>query len=616
MSVATSRRSVSLLDVYKIWDLFAGLEGSRLAKALLRGELAVLQFSSGVLLFHPRRGPCPAPGDVELTAPQRLKQLGDLEGRRVTAVSVVNDDRVLALDFHGFTLVLEWVREGNIILLDGEGKILYAYRQKSMRDRSVKRGEAYTPPPKLADASEHPLVVAEKALALGRRSLVTALSQASSLPPEVVYEAAFRLGVDPSSAPGSVGEAVRVLEKAREIFVEALEDKRGGYVVESGSRRAVYPFNPLHLSDRAFRVDFPAEFPRYMAESLLAEEHAPESSPAEKALEALRSLEAAARLVLDNAPRIQGVLEHYRALREQGLSWRSIEEAVRSAHPEVKSIDHERWSIVVSIGGVDVEVDARRSAYANAESLFEKAKSLKARIPQLAAKPEEPVRVRVSPKGGGREPWYRDFRFFYTTNGFLVVAGKSAGQNELLVRRYMEDRDIFLHADIHGAPATVLKTGGREVPEKDIYEAAQFAACYSSAWRAGLAAIDVFWVPASQVSKSPPSGEYLGKGAFMIYGKRNWIRGVPLELLVGYDGSNVVALPASRSPQGGCFLKLTPGPLSRELTSRKIADFLLRECRVKVKVADILKLLPSGTFHVERWVRVGRAWPHLPPSPF
>ncbi len=604
VSSAGGRRSVSLLDVYKLWDLFASVEGSRLVKALAQGSLVVLQFSSGILLFHPRRGACPVLEGVELANPSRLKPLRDLEGRRVNAVSVVNDDRVLALEFAGSTLVLEWVREGNIVLLDAGWKILYALEEKTMRDRAIRRGEPYKPPPRLADFSAPAWEVVEKAFSLKRRNIVTAISQASSLPPEVVYEAAFRLGIDPQSKLGSAGDALRVLEEAREIYLEALADKRSGYKVETGSGLEVYPFKPLHLGSSPVPVDFQEEFPPYMSRIMLSEEAATRATPADKAEEALKAIEASARLLMENAPRVQEVIDYYRALREQGLAWKAIEEEVAAKYPEAKGFDHAKWTITLALGGMDIEVDARRSAYANAEALFEKAKSLRAKIPLLATSKPEPKRVVVPARRAGGGPWYKDFRFFFTSSGFLVVAGKSAGQNELLVRRYMEEHDIFLHADIHGAPSTILKTGGREVPEKDIFEAAQFAACYSSAWKAGLMAVDVYWVPATQVSKAAPSGEYLGKGAFMIYGKRNWIRGVPLELLVGYSGGAVVALPASRSPEEGCFLKLTPGPLARELTARKIVDFLRRECGVKAKLEEVLKLLPAGTFHVERWVKV------------
>jgi Predicted RNA-binding protein homologous to eukaryotic snRNP len=50
---------------------------------------------------------------------------------------------------------------------------------------------------------------------------------------------------------------------------------------------------------------------------------------------------------------------------------------------------------------------------------------------------------------------------------------------------------------------------------------------------------DVYWVEPDQVSKTPVSGEFVPKGAFIIRGHRNYIRGAKLEISIGiveYDG--------------------------------------------------------------------------------
>ena len=48
-----------------------------------------------------------------------------------------------------------------------------------------------------------------------------------------------------------------------------------------------------------------------------------------------------------------------------------------------------------------------------------------------------------------------------------------------------------------------------------------------------LTALNVYWVHPEQVSKTPPSGEYLTKGSFIIRGNKNFIRGVPLKIAIG-----------------------------------------------------------------------------------
>jgi len=68
-----------------------------------------------------------------------------------------------------------------------------------------------------------------------------------------------------------------------------------------------------------------------------------------------------------------------------------------------------------------------------------------------------------------------------------------------------------------------------------IKEAADFVASYSRAWKETWGIVDVFYVKPSQVSKSPPSGEYLPKGSFIISGKKNFIKNAKTELAIALE---------------------------------------------------------------------------------
>ena len=135
-----------------------------------------------------------------------------------------------------------------------------------------------------------------------------------------------------------------------------------------------------------------------------------------------------------------------------------------------------------------------------------------------------------------RKEWYEKFRWFTSSDGFLVVAGKDAVSNEVLVKKHAEPEEPVFHAEIAGAPFVVVKTEGKAPSEQALREAGAFAAAFSRAWREGAGSADVYWVAPSQLSKSGPSGEYVARGAFAVSGKRNWMRGVPLKLAVGVVG--------------------------------------------------------------------------------
>ncbi|MDY7082724.1 MAG: NFACT RNA binding domain-containing protein, partial [Halobacteria archaeon] len=96
--------------------------------------------------------------------------------------------------------------------------------------------------------------------------------------------------------------------------------------------------------------------------------------------------------------------------------------------------------------------------------------------------------------------WYDRFRWFRTSDGFLVIGGRNADQNEEIYKKYMEPHDLFFHTQAEGGPITVLKTtepdesvdDDIEVPQSSKREAAQFAASYSSVWDAGQYSADVY----------------------------------------------------------------------------------------------------------------------------
>lgn len=119
--------------------------------------------------------------------------------------------------------------------------------------------------------------------------------------------------------------------------------------------------------------------------------------------------------------------------------------------------------------------------------------------------------------------WFEKFYWFVSSENYLIIGGRDAQQNELIVKRYMRPKDIYVHADIQGASSVIIRnsTGG-EIPPKTLLEAGTMAISYSVAWDAKVVT-NAYWVNSDQVSKTAPSGEYLGTGSFMIRGKKNFL---------------------------------------------------------------------------------------------
>uniref|UniRef100_A0A915JIT5 Uncharacterized protein n=1 Tax=Romanomermis culicivorax TaxID=13658 RepID=A0A915JIT5_ROMCU len=132
--------------------------------------------------------------------------------------------------------------------------------------------------------------------------------------------------------------------------------------------------------------------------------------------------------------------------------------------------------------------------------------------------------------------WFEKFLWFISSDGYLVVGGREAQQNELLVKRYLKTGDAYVHADIRGASSVIVKNRAlssvkAELPPKTLSEAGTMAICHSAAWDAKVVT-SAWWVHADQVTKTAPAGEYLTTGSFMIRGKKNFLP--PCQLVMGF----------------------------------------------------------------------------------
>ncbi len=194
-----------------------------------------------------------------------------------------------------------------------------------------------------------------------------------------------------------------------------------------------------------------------------------------------------------------------------------------------------------------------------------------------------------------KKSWFDKFIHFYASEGSLVVGGRNAKQNDMLFSKHIQPEDYFLHADIRGSPAVVLKNPSAS--QQELLEAAQFTACYSSAWKRGFGSVDVYAVKASNVSKHFHGG-YLDQGAFAISGERRWFRNAGLELFICYDEQRGIYVLPGAAPKPKVFVRITPGrelkTKASKLIKSRLAKILYSEGKpIKVDDDDIARLLPG-----------------------
>ncbi|CBI25961.3 unnamed protein product, partial [Vitis vinifera] len=165
-----------------------------------------------------------------------------------------------------------------------------------------------------------------------------------------------------------------------------------------------------------------------------------------------------------------------------------------------------------------VEVDLALSAHANARRWYEQKKRQENKQEKTIIAHEKAFKaaekkscVQLSQVGEHYIHWFEKFNWFISSENYLVISGRDAQQNEMIVKRYMSKGDLYIHADLHGASRC-------------------FTVCHSQAWDSKIVT-SAWWVYPHQVSKTASTGEYLTVGSFMIRGK-NFLP--PHPLMMGF----------------------------------------------------------------------------------
>ncbi len=277
-----------------------------------------------------------------------------------------------------------------------------------------------------------------------------------------------------------------------------------------------------------------------------------------------------------------------------------------------------------------LQLDLRKSLTENANDCFERGKKAKKKLKGLEKalkdsekklsemeKKKETGFKAAEPAKKRKKKWFEKFRWFHSSEGFLVLGGRDTQSNEEIVKKHMGKSDLYFHAEIYGAPHCVLKTAEnimekspqkkpspKKPGKKTLEEAARFAASYSNAWREGLSSADVYSVSPGQVSKSAPSGESLGAGAFMIHGKRNWFKKTPLDLAVGVKGENIslqiICAPISAAKKHSKIVfRLKQGKMKKGEAAKSLKARLEKKTGKTVDLDELLSMLPNGGIGIE-----------------
>ena len=618
------------------------------------------------------------------------KHLGNA---RLVGVEQHGFDRVMNLDFeHGggsVRLVIELFREGNIVLLDGDGVIIQPLTHAKYASRSLKKGVEYVPPPEAVDPRKMEISDLSKILDDSDSDLIRTIASRANLG-RVFGSAACSLAELQGDAPASsldddqreslmraIASMLSELENGSSSTLWLTDDEAvSKWGTESGldgisSAEILSPISLSHLDnslsvqvdsistalDGVFGTHDAAAFIR-REEERLVESGSDEKQVigklerrAEQQRQAIEKFHQKAAVSQELGKAIQDSWEHVNSILEQfnsaieSSNWQSVAE-ISLGIPWIGGVDPRKRTIVAYLPdedgepGTSITLEVDKTVHQNAQRYFEngrsqkeKAKGARLALDKTEASKEREGRKAAKEASAGRlravrrsrRFWFEKHRWAILSGGHFLVGGRDAKGNDSVVKKHLSAKDLYFHADLHGAPSCSLKlkdglmknqieTGSvpegvaslqisqglaegiddaRELSAKVHEEAAQISVCWSRAWGSGGAAATAFHVRPSQVSKTTESGESLGRGSFVVRGQRNWHRDVNLEIAIGMGVVNGIPLPVvgtteTISSMFGRWARITPGRQKKESVANSIskATGLAQE--------DVLSCLPPG----------------------
>lgn len=613
----------------RIDNVFRVSDNSLLLKLVLRGgkhtHLIIEGGSRVSLTTHPGVGD--ASGRIPLF--RRYLREGIISG-----ITQHMFERIVIFEIKGpenLRLIAELLPRGIIALVNSEGRVLVSTKDLSTKDRSVRPGQPYVFPPVLPDVRR---VSKEEFINSLRREgeVGKALVKVFGVPPEIINEVldeSFRKA--PSSSLNEE-ELIRIHDLIKTFIEGVVEKPEPVIVVCDGNYISFHPFQPRKLestcktsSFRLFNEAVDEFFQTLKSKVVESTEEIEERDKTSLMLsKAKEEYDKMIKTREDLTELIKLIQENYELLES---IWGCVLSKVKSSGWEsvvscgITKYDKASGTYEVVLHGRTLNFSILKDFKSQYFDLVRRLRSLENKIrrtEEVLESLEERLRAIDSSirEKSRRIPvsrsfqWYHTYYWVITRNGFLAIGGRDAGQNEKIVRKFMRDKDVFMHADLHGAPVFLVLTEGRDVLEEDLSDVAVLAASYSRAWKERLPAVDVFWVYGSQVSVAAPAGQYLPRGSFMVYGKKNYIRNVKLEVSVGIQVRDnkyyelVSGPPELLKSRCQVLMTLEPGETKPETVAKEFIEllqktkYLVRDLRVD----DVIKYIPGSSNITEKVV--------------
>jgi len=594
-----------------------------------------------------------------------------LKNRVILSVNQHNFDRIIIFEISNaaekpWKFIVELFNKGNYILVDENDIVKIAKRYNKYRDRDILANRQYSyPSSRGKDFLNLPQIDFNETVSNLEDEIVRILARNINISGTISEEICIRAGVDKKRSGTNLtsAELDALFNSFKKLRNELLFGEIKAQIVfnEEDEQASVIPFS-LELFKKnkvqyfnSFNEAVDVFFSKLDSNKLIKPQDQAvnqkiksQEKILKNQLEYLEELKVKKKLyydqggfIYDNFNALNKLFNGIKEAKEKGYPLEEISAKLTAAKSE-KFGDLEMFQrilpatkqVVILIDNSEVYLDLKISVGENANFIYKKGKKaerkLKGTLPAIK-KTEENIRkltieretIELDIDFLVRKPqkkWYEKFRWFTSSDGFLIIGGRDASSNETIFKKYIDPNDIIFHTNFPGSPLTIIKNPeNKQIPKESIEEAANFVASYSIAWKENWGIVDVFYVFADQISKTPPTGEYLPKGSFMILGKKNVVKGAKTEIALRLNFSEIKnenisdsklfypqvlyeTLNSTNKKEGNVIIvKPSKSGKTKGQVAKEIKTYFLNNSEPEMKkwikilpIDDIILVLPSG----------------------
>jgi len=561
-----------------------------------------------------------------------------LNNGKITEISQHEFDRIIKFkiikreDF--YHLIIELLSNGNIILVDRNNIIVNCLIKQVWAHRKILPKEKYLPPPPQINPFNLTFEHFKNIFRNSDKDVVRTLAVDLNLGGTYAEEICLKSKIEKNLLAKNLSEEKILLlyNSLNKLLNTFKEGKNKPIIAIKNGTVDVYPIKLESISDKYEKIEEINSLNEGIEKLIdIVEKDKKEKTKKENKIEKLirqknqqeamistlkdeieRKIREGETLYL-NYDKCSKLLEEIKEITKEKDKEDYLEKI--KSNPIVKEIELHENKLVLKLPDkkgnlIEIKINPKLNLTKNAELIYDESKKLKTKLERTKKALKKTVKEikQLKEKGITEEEkedikkekkkvfWFEKFRWFISSDGNIVIAGRDAKSNEIVVKKYLKQGDRYVHADIHGAPSCVVKSldvKGNKIPitEKTLEEACQFAASFSKAWKQ-FGEAQAYWVLPEQVSKTPQSGEYLPRGAFVIRGKRNYQR-CKLELAIGeveIEGvKKIMSAPVdairSRTKK---YVIIEPGDINKNKLAKQLSKMF------NIGIEEIQKILPPG----------------------